>query len=307
MSECGDILAQIIFYLDEELEDSDRCALETHFSVCRHCRLQLEAEKRFLALIRGAEPLYVAPPRLRLASERILSSAPAPIQAPARLRRRVSGSLRLLSGVAERASCDWRVPVLGSIVIAFSLAAVWGFFKNSGSLRHDFPSDFTRTAVDAHLRHVRGQLPLEIASTTASAVSAWFTGKVPFKMELPESQDPIGRGPSFNIEGGRLVGFKNDYAAYVAYEMKGRPVGLLIASEQTATPSGGQEVTSKGIDFHYDSVDGLNVITWADRGLTYALVSDLDKRGRESCAVCHQGPKDQANADLSDLLNSTSP
>lgn len=303
MSECGDILTQIVFYLDDELEDSERSALEAHFSACRDCRIQLEAEKRFLELIRGAKPLYAAPARLRAASERILRSAPAPIEAPARLRRRVRTSLRVLSGVAERASCDWRVPVLGSIVIVFSLAAVWGFFKTGGSLRHDIPSDFTRTAVDAHLRHIRGQLPLEIASTTADAVSAWFAGKVPFKMELPQAQDPMGRGQSFSIEGARLVGFKNDYAAYVAYQMKGHPVSLLIASAETAKPSGGQELKSKGIDFHYDSIEGLNVITWADRGLTYALVSDLDKRGRESCAVCHQGPKDQANAELSDLLN----
>ncbi|HEY6330980.1 MAG TPA: zf-HC2 domain-containing protein [Blastocatellia bacterium] len=307
MSDCGEILTQIVFYLDDELEESEKGALEAHFNVCRTCSQQLYAEKRFLDLIRGVKPLYVASPELRAASERILSSAPVPVEAPARLRRRVSGSLRLLSGVAERASYDWRIPVLGSIVIVISIAALWGVFKNNGSLRQDFPSDFTRTAVDAHLRHLRGQLPLEIASHTAEAVSAWFTGKVSFKMELSQPQDLIGGGRSFDIEGARLVGFKSDYAAYVAYEMKGHPVSLLIASAETAKPSGGQEVRSKGIDFHYDSFDGLNVITWADRGLTYALVSDMDKRGRESCAVCHQGPKDQANADLSDLLNSTSP
>jgi hypothetical protein len=35
------------------------------------------------------------------------------------------------------------------------------------------------------------------------------------------------------------------------------------------------------------------VITWSDRGLTYALVSDLEERGQHSCIVCHQGTKDQ--------------
>ncbi len=31
----------------------------------------------------------------------------------------------------------------------------------------------------------------------------------------------------------------------------------------------------------------------SDRGLTYALVSDLEERGQQSCTVCHQGTKDQ--------------
>jgi hypothetical protein len=35
------------------------------------------------------------------------------------------------------------------------------------------------------------------------------------------------------------------------------------------------------------------VITWSDRGLTYALVSDLDERGQQSCIVCHEGTKDR--------------
>ena len=47
------------------------------------------------------------------------------------------------------------------------------------------------------------------------------------------------------------------------------------------------------ITFHYNSINGLKVLTWSDRGLTYALVSDLEERGQESCVVCHQGVKDK--------------
>ncbi|HEV7747500.1 MAG TPA: hypothetical protein VGO56_21055 [Pyrinomonadaceae bacterium] len=89
------------------------------------------------------------------------------------------------------------------------------------------------------------------------------------------------------------VGYKDDYAAYVDYQMRTRPISLVITSDKIAQPSGGEEIKARGLTFHYDSIQGLMVITWSDRGLTYALVSDLDQRGQESCVVCHQGASDQ--------------
>jgi hypothetical protein len=90
-----------------------------------------------------------------------------------------------------------------------------------------------------------------------------------------------------------LVGYRNDYAAYVAYKMRMHPISLVVTSEVVAQPSGGEEIVSKGLTFHYDSIQGLKVITWSDRALTYALVSDLEERGQQSCLVCHQGTRDQ--------------
>ena len=75
--------------------------------------------------------------------------------------------------------------------------------------------------------------------------------------------------------------------------MKERPISLVITSALAAQPSGGEEISSRGLKFHYNAIDGLKVITWSDRGLTYALVSDLDERGQQSCIVCHEGTKDR--------------
>ena len=112
-------------------------------------------------------------------------------------------------------------------------------------------------------------------------------------MKLPSYQESSGQEILYTLEGGRLVNFQNDYAAYVSYHMKDRPISLVITLELLAQPSGGEEIASKGLMFHFNAIDGLKVITWSDRGLTYALVSDLDERGHQSCIVCHQGTKDQ--------------
>jgi len=147
-------------------------------------------------------------------------------------------------------------------------------------------------AVDTHLRHLRNQLPFEIKTDSPEQISNWFVGKVSFSLKLPNYQESSGQEKIYQLEGARLVGFKDDYAAYVAYQMRQRPITLVVTSSSVALPAGGEQIVSKGITFHYDSIDGLKVITWTDRGLTYALVSDLEERGQQSCLVCHAGAKD---------------
>ena len=148
-------------------------------------------------------------------------------------------------------------------------------------------------AAETHLRHMRGQLPLEMETANPQDISSWFANKVNFSVKLPNYQESSGQEKLYTLEGARLVGFENDYAAYVSYHMKEKPISLVITSDSVARPSGGEEIASKGLKFHYNAIDGLKVITWSDRGLTYALVSDLEERGQKSCIVCHEGTKDQ--------------
>ena len=140
---------------------------------------------------------------------------------------------------------------------------------------------------------MRGQLPLETETANPQEISDWFANKVNFSVKLPNYQESSGQEKLYTLEGARLVNYQTDYSAYVAYRMKDRPISLVITSDSSATPSGGEVIASKGLTFHYNAIDGLKVITCSDRGLTYALVSDLDERGQQSCIVCHAGTKDQ--------------
>jgi hypothetical protein len=58
-------------------------------------------------------------------------------------------------------------------------------------------------------------------------------------------------------------------------------------------PSRGESYQSGGLTFYFSSEEGLRIITWRDKGLTYAQVSDLDVKGAESCAICHGGTEDR--------------
>jgi anti-sigma factor RsiW len=216
--------------------------------------------RAWLESVAAASPLYQAPADLRDAVREIVDPG-ASRPAPSRRSRLVRVAL-----------------VLAIAVAAFAAAT---YTRTAG------PSAFARMAVEAHLRHVNGNLPLEIAADSPERVSEWFAGKVPFHLTIPSYPAEPGHAKAYRLEGGRLVGFADDYAAYVAYEMKGRPISLVVTSSAIARPEGGEEVPFGGLRFHCEMLEGLKVITWSDEGLTYALVSDFEGRGQASCIVCH--------------------
>ncbi|HKG21802.1 MAG TPA: zf-HC2 domain-containing protein [Blastocatellia bacterium] len=293
MNPCNEILAQMAFYLDDELQGDERAAVEMHLSACGPCREMLESERRFLRVVRGARPLYRATPELRARVEELLDEAPAPHEASRELLQRIERSLSGNSAAASRPIDIRRAVSIGALLALALLACIWSLAGYSNRLGPKPPSDFAMMAVETHQRYLRGQLPLEIASGVPEQISAWFAGKVPFILKLPNYQELSGQEKLYQLEGARLAGYKNDYAAYVAYQMHRRQISLVVTSDTVAHPSGGEEIASKGITFHYDSIEGLKVITWSDRGLTYALVSDLEERGQQSCIVCHQGTRDR--------------
>jgi hypothetical protein len=183
--------------------------------------------------------------------------------------------------------------VAAGLLVLVLPVVVWRIVRETETPSTTQPSKFALMAAESHLRHMRGQLPLEMASSSPQDVSAWFSNKVNFSVQLPNYQESSGQEKLYRLEGGRLVGYENDYAAYVSYQMANRHISLVITSDSVAKPSGGEEIVARGLRFHYNAIDGLKVLTWSDRGLTYALVSDLDERGQQSCIVCHQGTKDQ--------------
>ena len=279
MRKCDDIRGRLTLYLDNELQGDERATVEAHLSECETCAAIFARELNFLNAVRKSGPLHEASPELRDKVRRILSEG----------RREPAGSEKR---VAPRRRLNWFVATAAGLLVLLLPALVWRIVRQTDPPASP-PSSFALMAAETHLRHVRGQLPLETESDDPQKISSWFANKVNFSVQLPNYQESSGQEKLYMLEGARLVGYQDDYAAYVAYRMKDRPITLVITSDSVTRPSGGEEISSKGLRFHYNAIDGLKVITWSDRGLTYALVSDLEERGQKSCIVCHQGTKDQ--------------
>jgi anti-sigma factor RsiW len=269
MNACRTAAPLVTAYIDGELVGEDRATFEAHLGVCPDCRRRLDDERRVVGTVRGSAPLFEAPPALRERVERVLESpAPRP-----RSRRAVSGiGFALAAGLVVLAAAG-----------VFVLRA-----RPAGPA-----SEFAALAVDTHLRYARGQLPLEVASDRPEAVSRWFEGRVPFQLALPDYRLGPGETKPYHLEGGRLISFQRDYAAYVAYRMDEEPVSLLVTSSDRVRPRGGEIVRSGALTFHVQSLGGLNLITWSDKGLTYALASDVAVPGARSCLVCHGAPAER--------------
>ena len=272
MRNCDDIRGRLTLYLDNELQGDERATVEAHLNECESCAAVFTRELNFLNTIRESGPPHVASPELRNRVEQILRIEPAH---------------------APRSRFTWLLAVAAGLLVLLLPVLVWRLVRHREPAPVTQAGNFALMAVDTHLRHMRGQLPLETESTNPREISDWFVNKVNFSVKLPNYQESSGQDKLYMLEGARLVYYQNQYAAYVAYRMKERPISLVITSDSVAKPSGGEEIASKGLKFHYNAKDGLKVITWSDRGLTYALVSDLEERGQQSCIVCHEGTKDQ--------------
>jgi anti-sigma factor (TIGR02949 family) len=261
-------------YLDGELAPDERAAFEAHARGCAICSHALEQERLVIRAVAASLPLHEAPSGLRARVQHLLDVAAPATATPAGRRR------------------EWRTlgqpAVLAASLLACVLAglALWrgAAVPPAGA---DTASGFAALAVDSHLRHARGQLPLEVRDESPAVVSAFFAGRLPFHLALPDYPLEPGETKAYHLEGGRLVGFAGDYAAFVAYRMDGRPISLLVTSAERARPEGGEVVAAGALTFHLQSVAGLKVIIWSDKGLTYALASDLAVTGSRSCLVCH--------------------
>ncbi len=271
MSKCDETRGRLTLYLDDELQGTERATVEAHLSECEACAALFSRELNFLATVRESGPLHVAPPELRAKVQQILGEN----------RPRRSSRLR------------WTIAAAAALLVLLLPVVVWRAVKSVDTPEKGPACSFALMAAETHLRHMRGQLPLEVETGNAQEISSWFVNKVNFSVKLPNYQESSGQEKLYVLEGARLVGFQNDYAAYVAYQMKERPISLVITSASAIEPTGGEEIAAGGLKFHYNAIDGLKVLTWSDRGLTYALVSDLEERGQQSCIVCHQGTKDQ--------------
>ncbi len=257
---CEGFRSFVTAYVDGELTGEERAAFEAHVGECEACARSLADERGVVAAVGGSLPLYEVPPAFR-------------------------------SSVGELVARPTRRPRgLWPAVAAALAAALVGMVLWLPRPANEMPraaSAFASLTADTHLRYSRGQLPLEVASDSPETVSQWFEGRVSFHLELPEY--PVGPGEEkfYRLEGGRLVSFRDDYAAYVAYRMEGEPISLLVTSASRVRPEGASTVASGNLVFHLESVAGLKVITWTDKGLTYALASDVAVGGARSCLVCH--------------------
>ena len=287
MPGCKEYSMQLMLYLDGELDSNEKSSFEAHLKVCHTCRQAFNQERWFLECLQRTSPLYIAPTNLRHKVAVIIDQTSLSSRADSGLQSR-----KLFSWFSRFPSSVNRRAIAAVVTSLLLLVGLWGIVQ---ILNPTQSMSFAMVAVDNHLRHKQGRLPLELVSDVPEEISNWFQDKLAFSMKLPSYQESPNQHDVYALEGARLVSFKNDYAAYVAYQMRQNPISLVITSSENTELSDGKKIISKGITFYYQTISGFKVITWSHHGLTYALVSELEKHGQRPCLICHQGTK---NSDI---------
>jgi anti-sigma factor RsiW len=252
MMSCSEIRPRIALYVDREVTGAEALEFEAHLTECEECRVAYDELRGTVDAVRGARPLYEMPAQ----SYAALHSIVADWERRRRQRR-------------------W-LPAAAAAAVLAAAAITWVSSARSG---------FENFAVQAHRSYSRGAFPLDVASTQPQVVSDWLKPRVPFHLRLPNY--PEGGPKRYALVGARLMQYRGEDVAYLAYEMDRKPISLMISSTARILPAGGESYQSGGLTFYFSSQQGLRTILWKDKGISYAQVSDLDVKGAESCMICH--------------------
>jgi mycothiol system anti-sigma-R factor len=276
---CEQCCERSLLYLDGQLSEGDSRKFREHLASCEACKEHLEQEEHLSQLLSASRPTDAAPGELRARVQQLLEHAPVP-SALERFRElfRLRGTTiafgrRVLAGAAVAlVLCVVLIVPLGQQVLA---------------------GTFIRAAVGAHQSYDDGKLPLDFHGSTPASVTAWIQERVPFHFRLPEEEHSPNQPAEYRLSGASIFDYKQKKVALVVYQMRTKTVSLLVAPAGSAILAGGEEVHLGKLTFHYRSSGNLQVVTWSNHGLAYALVSPQNGSSAEaSCLVCHQDMAD---------------
>jgi anti-sigma factor RsiW len=119
-------------------------------------------------------------------------------------------------------------------------------------------------------------------------VAAWFAQRVSFPFRIPNEGIASDDRAKYTLAGGRLVDFGGERAALLVFRLPHDRISLLVSSDRLAKATGGRIVRSGALSFHAKELSDLHVATWDNKGLTYALVSNVTVGDSHTCSACHR-------------------
>jgi anti-sigma factor RsiW len=236
-------------YFDGEVDALAAADVERHVAQCPECTALLEELTQMRARMRGELEYGEAPPRLRLAIERLLDQeTAAETSAPSTARLRT---------VARRpTSAAWRTRAFwlgASGGLGAALAASVVLFVLSAT-----PSDpLLDDVIAAHVRSLMPEHLTDVVSTDRHTVKPWFAGHVDVS---PVVADFAAQG--YRLVGGRADYFDHQRAAVVVYQHGAHVINVFtwVAGPQTFP-----DRTTRS---------GYHVAFWRVGNLQYCAVSD---------------------------------
>lgn len=246
---CEQVQEWLGAYRDGELSISERQAVSAHLVTCKGCGAILEEDDRIALLLKRDGRMRAAPelaPRIEDALDRIdheTMTVASTARLPARLRHlNVRHLLRQVAAVA-------------GIALVASVSTWWVMDRRATDGR------ITRDIIQAHIRSLLQDSPVQVASSDQHTVLPWFAGRSDF---APEVKDLARDG--FPLMGGRLDYVADRRVAVVVYRRRLHVINVFM---WPATPD--KDGPASELVRH-----GYNLVGWTRNGVSYRAVSDLN-------------------------------
>lgn len=251
---CPERLLDLHALLDGELEGARREEIERHLDQCLACCRAYNQLVELVTVTRSARPAYDIPPRVEQMARQLILSSP---------RTRPAGF--------------WEMAIAASVVLVAVLLFTMARAK----------ADFAGYAASVYQRYTAGQISLDVEAEQPELLNGWLEAEFGLPVRLPDYPTAEGQPKPYRLVGARRLEFGGAPVAMLAYEMDHRPICLLLTLTPRGKVSRGEVYRIGNLEFHVTRHGPLRVISWVDKQVHYALVTDLQVDGTASCSVCH--------------------
>jgi anti-sigma factor RsiW len=233
-------------YIDRELDLESVIAVDEHLKSCDGCKQVYGRYATLGSAIRQHGSYYTAPPALA-----------------ARIRAQVGGRAAPAAAKSVKPRSRWYLLdqwLRFGTAIAATAAVTWvvGIQLNSPSkddaISEQVIAGYARSGLTNHL--------IDVASSDQHTVKPWLSGKLDYS---PLVTDLTTAG--FPLVGGRLDYLDNRPVAALVYRHRQHVINLFVwPYSKSGKPAAMQTLSKRGY----------NLLHWADAGMTYWVISDVD-------------------------------
>lgn len=253
---CTELRQFLFAFLDNELESGLSIDVQHHIEHCPLCAREAEIERMVRKRMGSALGVEV---RELPSLEGLLAG--------------LVGAAGSSAGrdVPARAMRIWPRNGLLAVAAAVLLAVglIWQF--GSGGSAAQRPS-LTRLVVADFEHFVEEGQVLQITSSDRATVSAWLEEKTGMGLGRLDPADTAAR-----LRGGRKCNLDGEIAAFAVFDLKGKPVSLVVVDDSVIDLYGMQQAACGRSMCWAAKDDSYHVVACRRRGLIYAAVAELPR------------------------------